>query len=81
MMTIMLLFLQNNLPNFWWIIKKKYTVKCQVCDKEIGDIPNSDLATQHINENPGHLDYRVIMEMILPALSDNQPTLNTDKVQ
>jgi hypothetical protein len=37
--------------------KKKYTVKCQVCDKEIGDTPNSDLATQHINENPGHLDY------------------------
>ena len=61
--------------------KKKYTVKCQVCDKEIGDTPNSDLAKQHINENPGHLDYRVIMEMILPALSDNQPTLNADKVQ
>jgi hypothetical protein len=39
------------------------------------------LATQHINKNPGHLDYRVIMEMILSALSDNQPTSNADKVQ
>ena len=61
--------------------KKKYTVKCQVCDKEIGDTPNSDLAKQHINENPDRLEYRVIMEMILPALSDNQPTSNADKVQ
>ena len=43
---------------------KKYTVKCQVCGKEIGDTSKPDFAEQHINENPGHLEYRVIVEMI-----------------
>ena len=58
---------------------KKYTVKCQVCGKEIGDAkPN--FAEQHINENPGHLEYRVIVEMLSPSVPDNQPILNTANV-
>ncbi len=59
---------------------KKYTVKCQVCGKEIGDTSNPDFAEQHINENPGHLEYRVIVEMTSPAIPDNQPTLNPSDV-
>lgn len=59
---------------------KKYTVKCQVCGKEIGDTSKPDFAEQHINENPGHLEYRVIVEMISPAVSNPQPTLNADNV-
>ena len=55
---------------------KKYTVKCQVCGKEIGDISKPDFAEQHINENPGHLEYRVIVEMISPDVPHPQPTLN-----
>jgi hypothetical protein len=61
--------------------KKKYTVKCQVCGKEIGDTQKSDLAKQHSNENLGHLEYRLIIEMISPTVSDNQPTLNADNFQ
>ena len=61
--------------------KKKYTVKCQVCGKENGDIQNSDFAKQHINKNPNHLEYRVIVKIISPAVSDNQPTLIVDNVQ
>ena len=34
---------------------KKYTVKCQVCGKEIGYTSKTNFAEQHINENPGHL--------------------------
>ncbi|MCC2649720.1 MAG: hypothetical protein K0R16_2526 [Nitrososphaeraceae archaeon] len=37
---------------------KKYTVKCQVCGKEIGDTSKPDFAEQHINENPGHLNFK-----------------------
>ncbi len=59
---------------------KKYTVKCQVCGKEIGDTSKPDFAEQHINENPGHLEYRVIVEMISPAVPDPQPTLNAVNV-
>ena len=51
--------------------KKKYTAKCQVCGKENGDIQNSDFAKQHINKHPSHLEYRVIVKMISPAVSDN----------
>ena len=59
---------------------KKYTVKCQVCGKEIGDISKPDFAEQYINENPGHLEYRVIVEMISPAVPNPQPTLNEANV-
>ena len=55
---------------------KKYTVKCQVCGKEIGDRLKPDFTEQHINENPGHLEYRVVVEMVSPSVPDNQPTLN-----
>ena len=58
--------------------RKKYTVKCQVCGKEIGDTSKPDFAEQHINEN--HLEYRVIVEMISPAVPDPQPTLNAANV-
>jgi hypothetical protein len=41
--------------------------------KGIGDTSNLDFfAEQHINENPGHLEYRVIVEMISLAVPDNQ---------
>jgi hypothetical protein len=63
-------------------ITKKYTVKCQVCGEEIGDTLKPDFAEQHINENPGHLEYRVVVEMISSAVPDNQPTLNqSDNLQ
>jgi hypothetical protein len=59
---------------------KKYTVKCQVCGKEIGDASKPNFAEQHINENPGHLEYRVIVEMLSPSVSDHQPILNAANV-
>jgi hypothetical protein len=59
---------------------KKYTVKCQVCGKEIGDASKPNFAEQHINENPGHLEYRVIVEMLSPSVPDNQPILNAANV-
>jgi hypothetical protein len=44
--------------------------------KEIGDTSNLDFfAEQHINENLVYLEYRVIVEMISPAVPDNQQTL------
>jgi hypothetical protein len=59
---------------------KKYTVKCQVCGKEIGDTSKPNFAEQHINENPGHLEYRVIVEMLSPSVADHQPILNAANV-
>ena len=60
--------------------KKKYTVKCQVCVRKWWHT-NSDFAKQHINKNPSHLEYRAIVKIISPAVSDNQPTLIVDNVQ
>jgi hypothetical protein len=39
------------------------------------------LQKQYINKNPSHLEYRVIVKIISPAVSDNQPTLIVDNVQ
>ncbi len=34
-----------------------------MCNEEIGYLSNTDFAEEHIATNPGHLEYRVVVEM------------------
>ncbi len=34
-----------------------------MCNEEIGYLSNTDFAEKHIATNPGHLEYRVVVEM------------------
>lgn len=63
---------------------KKITVKCLMCDEEITEPIGSNFAEPHITANPGHLEYRIIIEMPYANVPDNhnKPTLvfdNTEK--
>jgi hypothetical protein len=42
---------------------KKYRITCLMCNEEIGYLSNTDFAENHIVTNPGHLEYRVVVEM------------------
>ena len=57
---------------------KKITVKCLMCDEEITEPLSSSFAELHIASNPGHLEYRVTLEMPSSNVPDNQPTLVFD---
>jgi hypothetical protein len=41
----------------------KYRVTCLMCNEEMGYISTPAFAEQHIAANPGHLEYRVVVEM------------------
>ncbi len=57
---------------------KKYTVKCLMCDEEITEPLSPNFAEPHITANPGHLEYRVIIEMPSANVPDAKPTLVFD---
>jgi len=57
---------------------KKYVVKCLMCDEEIEEPLSPNFAEPHITANPGHLEYRVIVEMPSANVPNNQPTLVFD---
>jgi hypothetical protein len=42
---------------------KKYRITCLMCNEEIGYLSNPNFAEEHIATNPGHLEYRVVVEM------------------
>ena len=63
------------------MIKQRKSIQwIPIIGKEIGD-HQTHFGEQHIMEMQDYLEYRVIVEMILPAVSDNQLTLNADNVQ
>lgn len=57
---------------------RKHTIKCLMCDEEIKEPLSSDFADSHITANPGHLEYRVVIEMSSAKVPDSKPTLVFD---
>ena len=55
-------------------------MKCRVCGNEIGGTSKPNFAEQYINENPGHLEYRIIVEMLAPSVPDHRPIFNAPNV-
>lgn len=54
---------------------RKHTIKCLTCDEEIKEPLSSYFAETHITANPGHLEYRIILEMPSANVPDNEPSL------
>ena len=57
---------------------RKHTIKCLVCDEEIKEPLSSHFAETHITANPGHLEYRIVIEMPSAKVPDSKPTLVFD---
>jgi hypothetical protein len=57
---------------------KKYVVKCLMCDEVIEEPLSPNFAEPHITTNPGHLEYRIIVEMPSTNAPKDQPTLVFD---
>ncbi len=57
---------------------KRYVVKCLMCDEEITEPFSPDFADPHITANPGHLEYRIIVELPSSNVPNNKPTLVFD---
>ena len=53
----------------------KHTIKCLVCNEEIKETLSSCFAETHITANPGHLEYRIIIEMPSADVADNELSL------
>ncbi len=49
-----------------------------MCDEEIEEPLSPNFAEPHITANPGHLEYRVIVEMPSANVPNDQPTLVFD---
>ncbi len=49
-----------------------------MCNEEITEPLSSNFAEPHITANPGHLEYRIIIEMPSANVPDNEPTLVFD---
>jgi hypothetical protein len=60
---------------------RKHTVKCLMCDEEITEPLSPNFAEPHITANPGHLEYRIIIEMPSANVPDNKPTLVFDDAE
>lgn len=60
---------------------RKHTIKCLTCDEEIKEPLGSYFAETHITCNPGHLEYRITVEMPFANIQDNEPTLVFDKAE
>ncbi len=60
---------------------KKITVKCLMCDEVITEPLSSKFAELHITTNPGHLEYRIIIEMPSTNIPDNKPALVFDNAE
>ena len=43
---------------------RKYTIKCLTCGKELEGINYPDFAKDHLIDNPTHLEYRVLVEIL-----------------
>jgi hypothetical protein len=43
---------------------RKYTIKCLTCGKELEGIKYPDFAKDHLIDNPTHLEYRVLVEIL-----------------
>lgn len=54
---------------------RKYFVKCLMCNQEIKEPLSSYFAESHITANPGHLEYRVIVEMPSANVPYDEPYL------
>jgi hypothetical protein len=49
-----------------------------MCDEEITEPLSPYFADSHITSNPGHLEYRIIVELPSSNVPDNKPTLVFD---
>ncbi len=54
---------------------RKHTVKCLMCNEEIKEPLSSCFAETHITANPGHMEYRIIIEMPSAGVPDNESSL------
>ena len=62
----------------------KHIIKCLMCNEEIKETLSSSFAQTHITANPGHLEYRIIMEMPSADVPDNESSLvfyDTDNIR
>jgi hypothetical protein len=49
-----------------------------MCDEEITEPLSPYFAETHITANPGHLEYRIVIEMPSAKVPDSKPTLVFD---
>ena len=54
---------------------RKHTIKCLMCNEEIKETLSSCFAETHLTANPGHLEYRIIVEMPSAEVPDNESSL------
>ncbi len=52
---------------------RKHTIKCLMCYEKITEPLGPDFAEPHITANPGHLEYRIIVEMPSSIVPYNKP--------
>jgi hypothetical protein len=45
-------------------LPRTYTIKCLTCGKEIKSVNNPDFAKDHLIDNPTHLEYKVLVEIL-----------------
>ncbi len=67
---------KKTISSLMYIQTRKYTIKCLMCNEEITEPLGSYFAEPHITAKPGHLEYRIIVEMPSANAPDNdEPTL------
>ncbi len=58
---------------------RKHVIKCLMCDEKITEPLSSDFADSHITANPGHQEYRTVIEIPSAKVPDSKPTLVFDE--
>ncbi len=57
---------------------REHAIKCLMCDEGITEPLGSYFAESHLTANPGHLEYRIVIEMPSAQVPDSKPTLVFD---